>query len=236
MLASFQLSSVESQPKMEVRSSRVYPMSRVSTDAGRLRFAYRLWAMFVLTPWVGILIAASIVIVALLRGKGENTLLAVAGGLQLLVSVISIGTIVAFCIMLYRLWGQVQDGKPRATPSQAVGGFFIPFYNLYWMFVATLGLVAELNNRMLRRRLGIPLANRDSMEWYVLCGIAAPLTMLLTVMIPLVTPQHAGLSIFTILVFWALSFGQMVAGLMAFGSATRVAMAIAEDEKTKSSF
>lgn len=46
---------------------------------------------------------------------------------------------------LYRAWSCLQAGAPRTTPGKAVGFLFIPFFNLYWLFVAIAGLPKDWN-------------------------------------------------------------------------------------------
>jgi ABC-type Mn2+/Zn2+ transport system permease subunit len=48
-------------------------------------------------------------------------------------------------LILYRGWAAVQDGSAQTTPGKAVGFCFIPFFNLYWSFVAHVGLIKEFN-------------------------------------------------------------------------------------------
>jgi ABC-type Mn2+/Zn2+ transport system permease subunit len=48
-------------------------------------------------------------------------------------------------LILYRGWSAVQDGSAQVTPGKAVGFCFIPFFNLYWNFVAHVGLMKEFN-------------------------------------------------------------------------------------------
>lgn len=50
-----------------------------------------------------------------------------------------------FYMNLYRGWSCLRAGAPRTTPGMAVGMLFIPFYNLYWMFVAIAGLPKDWN-------------------------------------------------------------------------------------------
>jgi len=38
-------------------------------------------------------------------------------------------------IILYRAWHVIQAGGAKTTPGKAVGFMFIPYFNLYWMFV-----------------------------------------------------------------------------------------------------
>ena len=49
---------------------------------------------------------------------------------------------------LYRAWKLIQPGNVRTTPGKAIGFLFIPFYNIYWMFVAIGGLPADWNRVM----------------------------------------------------------------------------------------
>lgn len=56
-------------------------------------------------------------------------------------------------ILLYRFWMLLQDGPARTTPGQAVGFLFIPFFNLYWMFVAFYGLAEDMVSYCRQRSL-----------------------------------------------------------------------------------
>jgi len=47
-------------------------------------------------------------------------------------------------VLLYRCWNSIQDLPARTTPGKAVGFLFIPFFNLYWIFVANYGLAQDL--------------------------------------------------------------------------------------------
>lgn len=57
----------------------------------------------------------------------------------------SIPTAVFHALILHRGWKSVQDGGAATTPGKAVGYCFIPFFNLYWIFVAHVGLMKEFN-------------------------------------------------------------------------------------------
>lgn len=52
---------------------------------------------------------------------------------------------VSFFVLIYRCWEIIQEGTARTTPGMAVGLLFIPFFNLYWMFVAIHGLAEDMN-------------------------------------------------------------------------------------------
>ena len=44
----------------------------------------------------------------------------------------------------YRAWNVIQDGhQARATPGEAIWKSFIPFYNIYWAYVRTVGLAKD---------------------------------------------------------------------------------------------
>ncbi len=51
-------------------------------------------------------------------------------------------------IYLYRAWSMIQPGNVRTSPGKAIGFLFIPFFNIYWVFVAVGGLPREWNRVM----------------------------------------------------------------------------------------
>lgn len=69
----------------------------------------------------------------------------------------SIGCLVAsvfsWYVFLYRAWDQAQAFTNRTTPGKAVGFLFIPFFNLYWHFVAYLHLARAMNFELAHRRV-----------------------------------------------------------------------------------
>lgn len=46
-------------------------------------------------------------------------------------------------VYLHRAWGVLRRNQPRTSANKAIGFLFIPFYNLYWVFVAYPGFVKE---------------------------------------------------------------------------------------------
>ncbi|MFN4260673.1 MAG: hypothetical protein ACK4RK_15360 [Gemmataceae bacterium] len=83
------------------------------------------------------------------------------------------GQALIFGVLLYKMWGQVQDGAARTTPGKALGFLFIPFFNFYWAFVVLPGLADELNRCAARRDLDISPASRGLMITYCILCIAA---------------------------------------------------------------
>ncbi len=48
-------------------------------------------------------------------------------------------------VCLGRCWSIIQGISARTTPGKAVGFLFIPVFNIYWAFVAYVGLAADVN-------------------------------------------------------------------------------------------
>jgi WD40 repeat protein len=57
---------------------------------------------------------------------------------------------IPFLMIVYKMWGLVQDRHVRTTPVQAIGLLFVPLFNLYWVFVAIFGLARDANSYALR--------------------------------------------------------------------------------------
>jgi hypothetical protein len=79
---------------------------------------------------------------------------AMAGLLPLFGLVFLVVALVAALVWLHKAWSSVpdqmryNDAGRWITPGQAVGYNFIPFYNLYWVFVANLGLCEAINRTL----------------------------------------------------------------------------------------
>ena len=48
-------------------------------------------------------------------------------------------------LLLYQVWKVIPPDIARTTPGKAVGFSFIPFFGLYWIFVAYKGLSEDMN-------------------------------------------------------------------------------------------
>lgn len=109
---------------------------------------------------------------ALASQAGESIALVGLG----LAMVIWIGGVVAGFMWLYKAWELVQDGRARTQPMQAVLLMLIPFFNIYWMFIAFAGLAKDLNHYAKERGYRIRPANEDLALWtcYALVGCLIP--------------------------------------------------------------
>jgi hypothetical protein len=105
-----------------------------------------------------------------------------------------IGNAVAGAMVLYRAWAAIQ-GLPgvSAPPGRAVGFCFIPFFNIYWVFIA-FGKWAKDYNAFVRSAgfPGAPLANEGLFTTFCILVVAG--------VVPLVN--------------WLVMIPEMIAGLV----------------------
>ncbi|MBN2431627.1 MAG: type II secretion system protein GspG [Acidobacteria bacterium] len=64
--------------------------------------------------------------------------------------------IIVTCLLVYKMWAAIQDGHARTTPGKAVGLLFVPFFGLYWVFVAFAGFARDYNALLDRHQLALP--------------------------------------------------------------------------------
>lgn len=78
------------------------------------------------------------------------------------------GTVIHY-ILLYRFWLLIQDGNARTSPGKAVGFCFIPFFNIYWIYVAIVGLSQDMNRYCDERNIITPRISEGLvLTWYIL--------------------------------------------------------------------
>jgi hypothetical protein len=75
-------------------------------------------------------------------------------------------------LLIYRWWSCLPAGWRRTTPARAAGFMLIPFFNLYWMFVAYCGLAADLEGYS-RARSGSPAVPAGLRNLGLVSGILA---------------------------------------------------------------
>ena len=86
------------------------------------------------------------------RGDANNLLIVGMTFTMISVPVIIAGSVFG-CMLFYQLWKQIPMDIARTTPGKAVGFSLIPFFNVYWNFVACKGLGEDMNKTL--RRYGI---------------------------------------------------------------------------------
>jgi len=84
-------------------------------------------------------------------GWGGNT-----RALVILASLLVLAGSVSFCVLLYKAWAAIQDGKAHTTPGAAVGFCFVPFFNIYWGFRALWGFAKDYNQFIARHGVHAP--------------------------------------------------------------------------------
>ena len=88
------------------------------------------------------------------------------GALSSLSGIVAVVFIVFFMIWHYHNWDLLDEDLRKTSPGRAVGFLFIPFYNLYWVFVSFIWLwegLNEMGKRYMQRdwlamQQGIPIA------------------------------------------------------------------------------
>ncbi len=96
-----------------------------------------------------LLFTGALTALTIIDGMGSEMwgiLLSVA---SVLVGMAGVVTYMVFSLIyLHRCWvivNQLSHGQTKSTPGQAVGLLFIPFFNLYWHFIAYYGWAQEYN-------------------------------------------------------------------------------------------
>lgn len=71
-------------------------------------------------------------------------------GMNLLILLVSLVGIYALCLyyFVFRIWEEVPASLARTTPRKGAGFLFIPFYYMYWNFVAFRGLYLDMNKSL----------------------------------------------------------------------------------------
>ncbi len=87
------------------------------------------------------------------------------GGILGLLIIIGIFPLIAAWILgltiQYQAWSMIQSINPRTTPGKAIGFQFIPFFSLYWVFIAYRGLAIDMNKFTSINDIPAPKMNED---------------------------------------------------------------------------
>jgi type II secretory pathway pseudopilin PulG len=90
------------------------------------------------------------------RADAEGWIVAASAALVVVLGLSFLYEVVVTCLLVHQMWSAIQDGQARTTPGKAVGFLFIPFYSLYWVFVAYRGFAQNYNALLERRQLTLP--------------------------------------------------------------------------------
>jgi len=71
----------------------------------------------------------------------------------------------------YQLWKLIPKNIARITPGKAVGFLFIPFFNLYWVFVSCLGLSKDMNVVLRQRGIQYQVSEGLAKTACILCVV-----------------------------------------------------------------
>jgi hypothetical protein len=117
------------------------------------------WVGFAITSCGGALLA---LIGAIMATRDENRIpefsYRTAKRGEILEIVGSLVALIGYCllaVLLYRLWRALRSRINGVRPGQAAGFMFIPFFNLYWQFIALRGLAVEMNRAIAEMNLPI---------------------------------------------------------------------------------
>lgn len=190
-----------------------YSAPRIAPAGGDYPYFPQKPASFALWMWLFLgAMLAFVVVIALIIGMASKVdpstqelpaNVATGGMVGVMVAlgvatVLNIWAMVYFYMVLYRAWKCLQYGGARTTPGAAVGKLFIPFYNLYWLFVAFNGLPEDWNRIMgsYQDLQMAPRLNHGLFLAFCICSlIAGPVALIL--MFPLMAQLCKGVNFFS---------------------------------------
>ena len=82
---------------------------------------------------------------------GDAEVLAVLGVVWIGIALVSLALGLG---LLFMMWRQVPKEEARTTPARAALLLLVPFFNLYWFFVAFGGLAEDLNKTLQKKGAG----------------------------------------------------------------------------------
>lgn len=91
--------------------------------------------------YIALYVLSTVALYALAAAAGNTATqeAALALPIPLLVSGISI------LVFIHKMWSAINDGITKPSPGAAVGFLFIPFFSLYWVFIAWPGYATAYN-------------------------------------------------------------------------------------------
>jgi len=123
------------------------PKFDVRKEIGKIN---NLFTSFSITWWITVALT-TISIILFATETEENVALIFV---FIAIILFTVANILKF-ILLFKAWKSLQGtGYERTTPENAIGLLFVPFYNLYWVFIAYRGLCVNINKYM--KSINIP--------------------------------------------------------------------------------
>ena len=130
------------------------PMAGPTTIKTLNIFFHVFWISMVVGTPLCLMGAVAVTFGAIVESWGGMAapLFLVGGVIVLMISgLVLVGATVFMFMLLYQLWKLIPAEIARTTPGKAVGFSFIPFFNLYWVFVAYKGLGEDMNKTLRQR-------------------------------------------------------------------------------------
>lgn len=200
------------QSEFEVAGAAPYTVAEMR--AAFTRFAWAYWG-YIGTIVVFIAVMIAMGIQAAMQGKVNSEAdmervmqgwLIGMGVFGILLMVVVVLMTVFAMILLYRYWAVMQPYSKRTTPGKAVGFLFIPFYNLYWMFVAYHGLAKDIDTYLDK--------NRDSKAPRPSTGLVLATVILMLVSFVPYIGNLAGLALLVLLFLMKLRLNNSIIGII----------------------
>ncbi len=147
--------------------------------------------------------AASVAAAAAAQNSGQETTelagagqMGMAGILYMLSLVVLLVSSIFMLMTIYRAWFCLQPGGAQTTPGKAIGFMFIPFFNLYWVFVAINGLPKDWNRIVSSYEdlKAAPKLNETTFLLYCIGVFFAPLAMIM--IFPMMSQLCKGINFF----------------------------------------
>ncbi|MDD3155407.1 MAG: hypothetical protein PHS41_11115 [Victivallaceae bacterium] len=124
-----------------------------------LRICFNLFVIFGAIALLLLGASGTFLTLAVINGASSLVWLAIWFGLFLGTLFLAASS-VFWGMALYRMWMIVPPVFARTTPGVAVGLFFVPFFNLYWVYRAFYGLASDLEAEAERENLPVKLSSK----------------------------------------------------------------------------
>ncbi len=90
--------------------------------------------------------------------------------------------LVFYYIIMYKAWDALNDGVTKPSPGAAVGLSFVPFFNIYWVFIAIGSYGSRFNELADRQGLKVRVGKGGFIAASILLFFFGPVGILLAVL------------------------------------------------------